>query len=511
MKAKFVLFSLFIIFQLFSYAQQGFVFELEDKAGESLDAIAVVETNEGDYLLVNRVRQFGYSFPKETRITKISSEGVLLDEISLNVHDTIVILTDLIPHPDIEDRYIGLGIVGLENGESDRLVVMQLNAVLEINDFHTILIPDIVRLGMFTKFIVHSEDDIVVASNYNPNNSVISQPLFYARITAQGELKELVLDTYNPSLIGDFFLLEDGINKKYGIMRLGKAPDGGDLLSVYELDAELNSRFMTYMPNVYKEENGSYYSLHFGSFNQTVRPYLDEKFLTAVVVYESWGAPSSIDDRSPILFRTGKDFVYDENESIIFASKNDTIEYPTYFSAFDFIDPNHIFYSFHSNMNPGVAPCQLVPSYIVINKLNADLEIQWQYYYGRGEHYIPKFTFATSDGGCLITGCKYDFNSQCKQDLFVIKLNSEGLIGLDEEPELAQAMVVYPNPFHDRINFLLPPNTCTVSVYNSNGMLVKTANGNSNELFLDDVPSGLYIVVAQTTEGKTVSKKIVKE
>ncbi|MDR0970643.1 MAG: T9SS type A sorting domain-containing protein [Lentimicrobiaceae bacterium] len=511
MKAKFVLFSLLIIFQMFSYAQQGFVFELEDKAGESLDAIAVVETNESDYLLVNRVRQFGYSFPKETRITKISSEGVFLDEISLNVYDTIVILTDLIPHPDIEDRYIGLGIVGLENGESDRIVVMQLNANLETDNFHTIHIPDIVRLGTFTKFIVHSEDDIVVASNYNPNNSLLSQPLFYARITVQGELKEFVLDTNNPSLLGAFFLLEDSINRKYGIMRFTRDTNLGDVLSVYELDTELNSSFMTYIPHVYKEENGSYYSLLFSSPNQTVRPYLNENFLTAVIVRESWRTLSTIDDRSPILFRTGKDFVYDENESIIFASKNDTIEYPTYFSAFDFIDPNYIFYSFHSNMIPQDAPCQLVPSYIVINKLNADLEIQWQYYYGRGEHYIPKFTFATSDGGCLITGCKYDFNTQCKHDMFVIKLNSEGLIGLDEEPELVQEMVVYPNPFHDRVQLLLPPNTCRVSVYNSNGMLIKTGNGNCNELFLGDVPVGLYIVTAQTVEGKVYIQKVVKE
>lgn len=507
MKAKFVLFNLLIIFQLFTYAQQGFVFTHEsDKSVMTMD---VVETVEGDFLLLNRVRANELSFPEETRITKISYDGVFLDEISLNFQDSIAIITDLIPNPDNPNHYLALGTVGVNNNICNRLMVAQIDTDLQVISWHTIAIPQIETISGFIRFIVHSENDIVVASNSGINP--FTSPSFCVRITAHGELKKMVFNTENEhNYLGAFFMLDDGANPRYGLMQAVTSSDKGQLLGIYEIDSALNSSFLTKIPNFYEGETyQDYHSINFYVYEQTVKPFLNETLLISLQAHESWGPNGN--DRSPMIFQVEKDFVFNKDKSIIFASKNDTVEYPACFQSIDFIDPNQIFHAFSSNMFAQYMPCQSFPSYFVISKLNSDLEVQWTHYVGGDAFYYSMYLLATKDGGCIVVGSRYNYNYQCKHDMFAIKLNSEGLIGLNEELELVQAMVVYPNPFNDRVQLLLPPNTCTVSVYNSNGMLIKMANGNNNELFLGDVPSGLYIVATQTDEGKMYTQKVVKE
>ena len=454
------------------------------------------------------------SYVKESLIMKISSEGVLVDQVSLNFNDTIVSVVKLVPHPELTDRYIVFGnLKPSVTATSNCMAVIQIDADLEIINRSTVTFPGITRFGSYIDFVVNSEDDIIVASNYdyNPQNPFV-QAAFYAQITTQGELKKYVRDEDTEmGQLGPLFVWEKEEPKKYGLWQMGKQSTGGSIPSFYELDSDLNLRFVTTIPYVSIEENGTYYSLWFRPFNPTVKPYSDETFLISCRADESWGITTTVRDHSTILFRTGKDFVYNEEEAIIFNSKNDTVEYAAYMQSVDFIDPNHIYHCSHANVYAAAFLCQPFPSYAIINKLNSDLEVQWTRYIGGDADYAAMYLLATKDGGCLVIGERYDFNPTCKHDIFVIKLNSEGLIGLDEEPELAQAMVAYPNPFHDRVQLLLPPNTRMISVYNSNGMLLKTANGNCNELFLGDVPSGLYIVAAQTAEGKVYTQKVVKE
>ena len=512
MKYLILLFSV-LFCQLFSYGQQkGFVLQLQDPGGNSYEARYAAETSAGDFLVATRVVFDETSYVKESLIMKISSEGVLLDQILLNFNDTIVSVVKLVPHPELTDRYIVFGTLKPSvTAYSNCLAIIQINANLEIISRSTVMFPNIARFGTYLHFIVNSEDDIMVAANYDPIN-YMQQPALYAQITTQGELKKYVRDEdYETGTLGPFFILDNEDPKKYGLWQTGKPSTGGLMPTMYELDSNLNLRLITTLPYVSIEENGTYYSLRFGLFDPTVKPYPDGTFLISAKATETWGIIGAVRDHSSILFRTGKDFVYNEDESIIFNSKNDTTEYPAYMQSIDFIDPNHIFQCSHVNVYEEEIIYSPFPSYAVINKLNTDLEVQWTRYVGGDANYAPMYLLATQDGGCLIVGFRYDFNPTRKLDLFAIKLNSEGLIGLDEEQELAQAMVAYPNPFRDRIQLLLPPNTRTVSVYNSNGMLLKTANGNCNELFLGDVPSGLYIVTAQTAEGKVYTQKVVKE
>ncbi|MDR0969790.1 MAG: T9SS type A sorting domain-containing protein [Lentimicrobiaceae bacterium] len=506
MKQIVLIFSV-ILFYLSSFAQQGFVFTHESE--KSVMTMDVVETADGDFLLLNRLRTNELSFLEDTRIVKISKEGFLLDEISLNFQDSIAIITDLIPNPDNPNYYLALGIVGVNNNICNRLMVAQIDADLQIISRHTIAIPQIETISGFIRFIVHSENNIVVASNSGAQANL--SPSFCARITVHGELKKMVFNNANKrSFLGAFFVLDDGANPRYGLMQSVTASSGGVALGVYEIDSNLNSSFLTEIPNFHEGETGEdYHAIGFYPYEQTVKPFLNETLLISLQVSESWGL--SINDRSTMVFQVEKDFVFNKDKSIIFTNKNDTVEFPATFQSIDFIDPNQVFHAFSSNMFPQYMPCQSFPSYFVISKLNSDLEVQWTRYVGGDAFYYSMYLLATKDGGCVVVGSRYNYNYQCKHDMFVIKLNSEGLIGLDEEPELVQEMVAYPNPFHDRVQLLLPPNTCRVSVYNSNGMLIKTGNGNCNELFLGDVPAGLYIVTAQTAEGKVYIQKVVKE
>ena len=90
------------------------------------------------------------------------------------------------------------------------------------------------------------------------------------------------------------------------------------------------------------------------------------------------------------------------------------------------------------------------PSWLVVLQTDSMLNIRWERLYGGDARYFMTKMIATDDGGCLLAGCRYDYQNTFEQDLgmVVLKLNSEGLmVGAGEEPRIEMhEAVVYPNP-----------------------------------------------------------------
>jgi len=61
---------------------------------------------------------------------------------------------------------------------------------------------------------------------------------------------------------------------------------------------------------------------------------------------------------------------------------------------------------------------------------------------------------ATNDGGCLMVGCRYDYETQDQErDIYIAKVNSDGLIVWTQEiPMGKQVTTVFPNPGTNRLN-----------------------------------------------------------
>ena len=112
---------------------------------------------------------------------------------------------------------------------------------------------------------------------------------------------------------------------------------------------------------------------------------------------------------------------------------------------------------------------------------------------------------ATSDGGCLILGNVYDHNPELYQDVFALKINADGTVGLDEIQEENMAFV-YPNPAKEtiRIGGVEAEET---DVYNTLGQRVMNFRG--NEASVVALTTGTYVLRVTDIDNKNHTLRVV--
>ncbi|MBK7174831.1 MAG: T9SS type A sorting domain-containing protein [Bacteroidales bacterium] len=153
------------------------------------------------------------------------------------------------------------------------------------------------------------------------------------------------------------------------------------------------------------------------------------------------------------------------------------------------------------NVNPSQWPWQNSPTWIQITRIDSGLNIIDHHFYGGDAFYMPYNIIATSDGGALITGNRYDYHYPDikKYHIFALKVNSEGLI--TEIPEDASWQIsdaiVCPNPgneYFDAIVGIQHP-TSTLYVYDMNGKLVfkNKLNQVTSRIKTGSLPYGTYL------------------
>ena len=127
----------------------------------------------------------------------------------------------------------------------------------------------------------------------------------------------------------------------------------------------------------------------------------------------------------------------------------DTLDYPGVYTNLDFINESDIYYGGTHNYSVQTiwSPTK---SWFILNKVNSNLELQWQKFYGGDAYYVLWNLIATQDGGCMMAGARFDYLTQDNErDLYIVKVNQDGLIvGTGEElPSISvQDAIVYPNP-----------------------------------------------------------------
>lgn len=127
----------------------------------------------------------------------------------------------------------------------------------------------------------------------------------------------------------------------------------------------------------------------------------------------------------------------------------DTINYPAYLHNLSFIDTNTIFYG--GTCNQALADFSYNKSYFLLGCLSSTLDKKWEKYIGGDMYYTLWSVLATSDMGCLLLGCTYDYLTQnLERDILIIKVDSTGIMTSTNEHDiqLCDAMV-YPNPGTD--------------------------------------------------------------
>ena len=150
---------------------------------------------------------------------------------------------------------------------------------------------------------------------------------------------------------------------------------------------------------------------------------------------------------------------------------------------------------------------------MIITKTDMDLNVVWQKRYLHDESAYGAFTSSvTTDGGFVVTGTRYNFNVDNRLDIFVLKIDADGMVGIDED-NIVDEIEVYPNPGKDVLNIRTGLQNTRVEVYDMSGRLVyvQEITENVTSINAEGWPSGNYVwkVVANGLDAE--SGKWIKE
>ncbi|HAH60158.1 MAG TPA: hypothetical protein DCL86_18655, partial [Bacteroidales bacterium] len=172
------------------------------------------------------------------------------------------------------------------------------------------------------------------------------------------------------------------------------------------------------------------------------------------------------------------------------------------------------------NVIPQLMLCSPSPTWVVLNKLNHDLVLIEQLFYGGDGVYVPRDIIETSDQHIVVTGEYYDpflVPYECQFDPFVLKVNSEGLIVSSQSHDLpiAQEAIVFPNPGSGylQVKLAVQHRQAALQLFDMNGrlMLDKEINTDLQQVNTSSLAKGIY-PYRITAKGKVIGNgKWVKE
>ncbi len=136
--------------------------------------------------------------------------------------------------------------------------------------------------------------------------------------------------------------------------------------------------------------------------------------------------------------------------SAIVGRPADTVDFGGTFQSMDFFNPSNIYLAGTSNISLSEGYYANQPSWYLISQFDSTLTPYWTKYYGGDAYYVLQTITATSDGGAIVAGTRFDYinHPENKLDVYVLKIDSNGIYtSLDEKQAVAaHDAIVYPNP-----------------------------------------------------------------
>ena len=146
-------------------------------------------------------------------------------------------------------------------------------------------------------------------------------------------------------------------------------------------------------------------------------------------------------------------------------------------------------------------------SWFHLIKINPDISPIWEYWYGGDAYYFLYTILATNDGGCIMVGNRYDYETQNQErDIYIVKVDSNGLITWTQEiPTDKPETTVYPNPGTNVLNIKNDNNLLDFELINLNGQIVirQIVNNNINTINTESLKPGMYFYKLNDNKNKT--------
>ncbi|MBI9035307.1 MAG: hypothetical protein JEZ03_12625 [Bacteroidales bacterium] len=162
--------------------------------------------------------------------------------------------------------------------------------------------------------------------------------------------------------------------------------------------------------------------------------------------------------------------------SSILIGTPDTLDFAAWKRCMDFADPNHIFIGGTTDEENVMGPSR--PNLIMISKVDSDLNLKRTLIHGNGLWYYYIYTvIATSDGGVILAGYTYDYESEPDhRDLYVLKLSADLFVDIPlTEAEQKAVVLPYLNPGTDQLNLKSTINKGQLRIFDRSGLEIYTS------------------------------------
>ncbi|RKY53748.1 MAG: hypothetical protein DRP93_06110 [Candidatus Neomarinimicrobiota bacterium] len=195
----------------------------------------------------------------------------------------------------------------------------------------------------------------------------------------------------------------------------------------------------------------------------------------------------------------------------------DTLDYPASFGGLSYQNHDSIFIG--GTKDFWIGYYNNWPSWFFVLQTDSMLNIRWERFYGGDAYYVMTKLKATKDGGCIAIGDRYDYKNTTEEerDIYILKLNSEGLLtNTPEKPQIQMhEALVFPNPGTNylkvRVAAQYPQSTFELYDINGNKILSKSITGKWGRVETTFLPRGSYVYKIYNQKGLYETGKWVKQ
>lgn len=167
-------------------------------------------------------------------------------------------------------------------------------------------------------------------------------------------------------------------------------------------------------------------------------------------------------------------YKYDASFNLLdrkFLTNKDTIIDASWYESLDINDDNEILLA--GNHDRQIGPWSSHYDYIYLAKLDQNLELISERYLGGDAYYTTYSMTATSDGGMVVAGTRFDYLiNDFERDAFVIKTNGDLWVGEQENTSIpVHSAIAYPNPGNSQVSLRTTEYPAIVEMYDVYGNL----------------------------------------
>lgn len=463
---------------------QGFYFDIKDSISNDFPNFIVTDID-GNYIISISA--------EHSKLIKVSQSGEIVLEKDLYPDKTYSIKSIV----NDGDDFVGVGYIKQDSINFDLLIIKfdnMFNVISErIYVTNKIYIPK--------KIIKDIDNNYVAVGNY-----IMNYDDFPLIVKFNSNLDSIRFVELPDSIYGWYWDIKENKNKT-GYLVLTEAQiiqSGNCELKLAEYNHNL------YMDTVYCYNPSNVYS---SGWKNQFEFYKNKSIIIGgLFVYPT----STYQDEASMFLKL--DTNYNITKWKKFGSV-DTSEYPAFIRSFAITADNYIYNCATSNIyNMNYYPFQQQPSWILLNKVDSNFNIVWKKYYGGDAYYNPFDIIATPDGGCIITGFRYDHLTQNQEtDVFVLKVDNNGLITNIKENQGIKSYnaILYPNPATTIINIRVVENyqNSKISISDISGkqIMFEQIEGTAKQLNIANLKPGVYLYNIINNSEIVERGKFVKE